>query len=138
MDVDVPSAKPASAAHRRGKAVVSERRASSLPPKNPRPSLPVVGYVYDARMMGHSCISGHPEQPERIKRIYDTFRDAGLLSKMKKIAIREAEREEVLLVHSETLWDKVMAIGGPWLWYLLVNIALTVYVCVRHDHPGHR
>lgn len=111
MDVDVPSAKPASAAHRRGKAVVSERRASSLPPKNPRPSLPVVGYVYDARMMGHSCISGHPEQPERIKRIYDTFRDAGLLSKMKKIAIREAEREEVLLVHSETLWDKVMAIG---------------------------
>ncbi|EKM54390.1 uncharacterized protein PHACADRAFT_196818 [Phanerochaete carnosa HHB-10118-sp] len=111
MDVDVPSAKPASAAHKRAKAVTSERRASSLPPKNPRPTLPVVGYVYDSRMMGHSCISGHPEQPERIKRIFDAFRDAGLISKMRKIPIREAERDEVLMVHSETLWDKVMAVG---------------------------
>ncbi|GJE95460.1 histone deacetylase clr3 [Phanerochaete sordida] len=111
MDVDLPSVKPASATHRRAKAMVSERRASSLPPKNPRPITPTVGYVYDSRMMGHSCISGHPEQPERIKRIHDAFRDAGLIAKMKKLAIREAERDEVLLVHSETLWDKVMAIG---------------------------
>ena len=83
-----------------------------MPPKNPRLNAPAVGYVYDSLMMGHSCISGHPEQPERIKRIHDAFRDAGLISKMKKLAIREAERDEVLLVHSETLWDKVMAIGG--------------------------
>lgn len=112
MNVDVSSVKPISATHKRAKAVVAERRASSLPPKNPRPNLPAVGYVYDSRMMSHYCISGHPEEPERIKRVFDAFRDAGLISKMRKIPIREAERDEVLMIHTETLWDKVMAIGG--------------------------
>ena len=103
---------------------------SSLPPKNPRQTPPTVGYVYDSRMMGHSCISGHPEQPERIKRIFDAFRDAGLISKMKKITIREAERDEILMVHSETLWDKVIAIGG---WYFC-SISLIIDLINIHAY----
>ena len=69
------------------------------------------------------------QQPVRIKRIHDAFRDAGLISKMKKLAIREAERDEVLLVHSETLWDKVMAIGGWQLLPIFVGLALTDHWC---------
>lgn len=110
MDIDRPSPKPVSSTKRR--AAYTERRASSLPPKHPRPQDFQVGYVYDSRMMSHVCISGHPEQPERIKRIFDAFQHADLITKMRKLPIREAERDEVLLVHSETLWDKVMAIGG--------------------------
>lgn len=111
MDVDGQPAKPLSSSKKK-RAAYTERRASSLPPKHPRPHDSQVGYVYDSRMMSHVCFSGHPEQPERIKRIYDAFQHADLISKMRKLPIREAERDEILLVHSETLWDKVMAIGG--------------------------
>ena len=110
MEIDRPSPKPVSSTRRR--VVHGERRASSLPPKHPRQQDFQVGYVYDSRMMSHVCISGHPEQPERIKRIFDAFSAAELIPKMRKLPIREAERDEVLLVHSETLWDKVMAISG--------------------------
>lgn len=71
-----------------------------------------VGYVYDSRMLMHSCLSGHPEQPARISNIHNLLKDEGLLSKMRKLPIREAERDEILLVHSEHLWDKVMAISS--------------------------
>lgn len=113
MDVDLPITRPPSSSSRR-RIINSERRASSLPPKHPRTHDSQVGYVYDSRMMSHTCISGHPEQPDRIRRIYEAFQQGGLIAKMRNLPIREAERDEVLLVHSETLWDKVMAIGG---WY---------------------
>ena len=112
MDVDGPSARSPSSSSRRRILNTSERRASSLPPKHPRMHDAHVGYVYDSRMMSHTCISGHPEQPDRIRRIYEAFQHAGLVAQMRALPIRPAERDEVLLVHSETLWDKVMAIGG--------------------------
>lgn len=90
------------------------RRASSVPAKRPRVSDSQVGYVYDASMLFHACSSpdGHPEQPARIARIHDALKTANILEKMQQLSIREVQREEVLLVHSETLWDKVMAIAG--------------------------
>ncbi|PSR81153.1 hypothetical protein PHLCEN_2v6488 [Hermanssonia centrifuga] len=91
----------------------STRRASSVPARRPRGSLePRVGYVYDSRMLMHSCIKGHPEQPARISSIFNALKKEELLSKMKRLPIREAERDEVLLVHGEGLWEKVMAIHG--------------------------
>lgn len=111
MDVDRPSARPSPSTSRRRITNTSERRASSLPPKPPQLHDAHVGYVYDSRMMTHTCISGHPEQPDRIRRIYEAFQHAGLVAQMRALPIRPAARDEVLLVHSETLWDKVMAIG---------------------------
>lgn len=87
------------------------RRSSSVPAHRPQATDSQVGYVYDSRMMLHSCISGHPEQPARIQRIHDLLREKQLLAKMRRLNAREAEREEVLLVHSEHLWDKVMAVS---------------------------
>ncbi len=70
-----------------------------------------VGFVYDNQMMLHSCIRGHAEAPERISRIFDALKQAQCLSRMSQIPIRMVEREEVLLVHSESLWDKVVAVS---------------------------
>ncbi|KAG2345481.1 histone deacetylase clr3 [Suillus weaverae] len=84
------------------------QRASSVPHRLPHFT---VGYVYSQDMMLHSSATGeHPEQPERISRIRTAIRDANLLQKMKQIPIRPVKRDEVLLVHSQEHWHKVLAI----------------------------
>jgi hypothetical protein len=82
-------------------------RASSVPLHFDRRA---VGYVYSTEMMAHVCLNGHPEQPERISRIFESIRDAKYLDKMKCIPIRPVKRSEALLVHSEDHWDKVLEI----------------------------
>ena len=79
-------------------------RASSLPAY---PSQYTVGYVYSPEMMIHFSPHGHPEDPERITRIYEAIAAAGLISGMKQLPIRPVKREESLLVHSEDHWHKV-------------------------------
>ena len=69
-----------------------------------------VGYVFSSDMLLHVSNHGHPEQPGRITRIYDTLRGANLISKMKQIPIRPVLRNEALLVHTQEHWDKVLAI----------------------------
>lgn len=79
------------------------------------------GLVYDVRMRYHAkiftsyfeYIDPHPEDPRRIYRIYKRLAEAGLITDpslsgtdnlgpfMMKIPIREASKEEILLVHSE-------------------------------------
>ncbi|KAL6305042.1 histone deacetylase complex protein [Sparassis latifolia] len=96
---------PSSASTRRD----TQPRASSLPPSLKTPEIQV-GYVYSTKMMMHSCVHGHEEQPERISRIFDILKDASCLTKMRRLPIRPVLKEEALLVHSEALWDKVQAI----------------------------
>jgi histone deacetylase 6 len=74
-----------------------------------------IGYVFHPQMMSHICVDGHPEQPQRITAIYSILQENGLLDKMKHIPIRKVKREEALLVHSEDLWDKVIAISSQYL-----------------------
>lgn len=71
-----------------------------------------VGYVYDARMMLHSCSSGHQEDPSRISRIFELLKTSGCIAQMIPLPSREVRREEALLVHSEALWEKVMFTGS--------------------------
>jgi histone deacetylase 6 len=95
------------------------RRASSELPRAASVPLQVseftVGYVYSSEMMQHYSPQGHPEQPERISRIMQTIKDAHYHLKMKRMPIRPAKREEILLVHSEDHWDKVQAIQCEFL-----------------------
>ncbi|KAI0633452.1 histone deacetylase complex protein [Trametes polyzona] len=84
-------------------------RSSSLPATF-REKAYQVGYVYSNKMMSHSCAHDHCEQPERISRIFDILNQNGCLEKMKKLPIRRVLREEALLVHSQALWDKVVAL----------------------------
>ncbi|KZV88328.1 Arginase/deacetylase [Exidia glandulosa HHB12029] len=76
------------------------------------------GYVYDTTMMLHKELrppnddgSPNPEVPMRIKGIWESFRVAGLIpDRMVQLPVRDVTRSEVLLVHSEDLWDRVDAI----------------------------
>ncbi|KAI0661449.1 histone deacetylase complex protein [Cubamyces menziesii] len=87
----------------------SRPRAASVP-ATLREHTYLVGYVYSSKMMAHSCVHGHCEQPERISRIFDILKENHCLEKMKKLPIRRVLREEALLVHSQALWDKVLAL----------------------------
>ncbi len=86
-------------------------RAASVP-ATLRANAYQVGYVYSSKMMTHSCAHGHPEQPERISRIFDILKDNDCLVRMKQLPIRRVLREEALLVHSQSLWEKVIALHG--------------------------
>ncbi|CEQ43207.1 SPOSA6832_05110, partial [Sporobolomyces salmonicolor] len=66
------------------------------------------GFCYSARMTLHKPLEKsskgddpHPEQPA----------PTGLVNRMQRVAVREALREEVTLVHSEGHWDRVRATG---------------------------
>lgn len=76
------------------------------------------GYVYDQTMMLHKETrpevddgSPNPEVPARIYGIWESFKAAGLIpQRMVPLTCRLVARSEVLLVHSEDLWDRVDAI----------------------------
>ncbi|KAK0473129.1 hypothetical protein EDD18DRAFT_1227323 [Armillaria luteobubalina] len=72
---------------------------------------PHVAVVYSSEMTCHRpLIEEHFEQPARITRIWETITAAGCTLKMKRIPIRPAHKNEVLLVHSEEHWDRVQAL----------------------------
>ena len=65
----------------------------ALPDKN-------VALAYDEEMMAHASEEGpHPEQPLRIKEIYEKHREYGLLDRIFHVPTRKATDEELLLVH---------------------------------------
>ncbi|CDO76009.1 hypothetical protein BN946_scf184665.g1 [Trametes cinnabarina] len=108
MDVDrTADTTPANASAINGHA--PSVRASSVP-ATLRESAYQVGYVYSSKMMAHTCAQEHCEQPERISRIFDVLNKNHCLEKMKRLPIRRVLREEALLVHSQALWDKVLAL----------------------------
>ena len=55
-------------------------------------------FAYDEALMGHACMEEgvHPEQPLRIKEIYEEF---GLLDRVKHVESRKATEEELTIVH---------------------------------------
>jgi hypothetical protein len=74
------------------------------------------GYVFDSLMENHRPYTevdqDHPEQPERIRRIYETLRANAVLARMKRLLSRPVTREEACLVHSYSHWNDVQAING--------------------------
>jgi len=87
------------------------RRASSLPMDIKRTYR--TGYVYDEGMLSHKhSTEEHPEQPDRIKRIFEIFQENGLIARMRKLPFLPVRRNRVMLVHSADLWEKVHNIAG--------------------------
>jgi len=67
-----------------------------------------VGYCYDPRMRGHKHLSyDHPEQPARITSIFETLENSGCTSRMIVLPTREVSEDEVALVHSRNVWERV-------------------------------
>jgi len=67
-----------------------------------------VGYCYDPRMREHKHLSyDHPEQPARITSIFETLENSGCTSRMIALPAREVSEDEVALVHSRKVWERV-------------------------------
>uniref|UniRef100_A0AAX7T4U5 Protein deacetylase HDAC6 n=1 Tax=Astatotilapia calliptera TaxID=8154 RepID=A0AAX7T4U5_ASTCA len=60
------------------------------------------GLVYDERMMEHSNLwdRHHPEQPQRIFKIFSKHQQLGLVDRCQRIPVRLATEEELSLCHS--------------------------------------
>lgn len=52
----------------------------------------------------------HPEKPQRITRVRAAFASKGFLDRMQRIPVRPVRRNEVMLVHTKDLVDKVEAL----------------------------
>uniref|UniRef100_A0A3P8WRL5 Protein deacetylase HDAC6 n=1 Tax=Cynoglossus semilaevis TaxID=244447 RepID=A0A3P8WRL5_CYNSE len=65
--------------------------------------LQVLGLVYDERMMEHLNMwdKHHPEQPQRIFKIFSKHQKLGLVDRCKRIPVRLATEEELAMCHSE-------------------------------------
>lgn len=99
-------------------------RASSLPLHQ---SEYTVGYVFSTEMTSHFSPHGHPEDPERITRIYQALTTGRHTKKMKWLPIRPVRKEEALLVHSEDHWDKVEAIQSKLIRKICTILILYLY-----------
>lgn len=103
---------------------------SRLPPRKPEEFLPSkkTGVVYDAQMMLHApmnynpeldweemsdadddkyYLAWHPEDPRRIQKIYDQLQEQGLTKQMLQLPCPTVSVSDILLVHSEALFNKV-------------------------------
>ncbi|XP_059189555.1 histone deacetylase 6 isoform X2 [Centropristis striata] len=70
----------------------------------PAPSVTrTTGLVYDERMMEHLNLwdRHHPEQPQRISKIFSKHQQLGLVDRCQRIPARLATEEELLRCHSE-------------------------------------
>ena len=69
--------------------------------------IPGTGFVFEEEFISHQLAPGHPESPERLKRIRDNLRRTGLDNKLLPVAPERDERDFIRLVHSESHIDSV-------------------------------
>ncbi|KAK7053323.1 Histone deacetylase hda1 [Paramarasmius palmivorus] len=114
MDMDVdPAPGPSNVDNEAGPSNAGPPNTTEVERKSPhdvQESNLRVGYVYSVEMTIHFKASGHYEDPRRITRIWELLNKGEYHTKMKRLPIRPVTREEILLVHSEDHWDKVLAI----------------------------
>ncbi|KAL1406389.1 Histone deacetylase hda1 [Vanrija albida] len=113
--------------------------------------VPRTGYVYDPLMMMHcqdgyiptadnvqDAGNGHPEEPMRIKRIFDLLKSNGLIRKMKSLPSIECTYDQVRLVHDEDHWLKVQGTELLTDDYIVESKGyydnLSLYVCRETAH----
>jgi acetoin utilization deacetylase AcuC-like enzyme len=67
------------------------------------------GLVYDETFLLHRAPYDHPEHPGRLSAIWNRLEGDGLVSRCRRIAARDATRDELLAVHSSEHIDRVEA-----------------------------
>ena len=75
------------------------------------------GIVRDNRYMEHYMGAGHPECPERLEAIYQML-DQDMKNTLINIPVREAEKTELLYVHTSRYVDQIAATDGVESTYL--------------------
>jgi acetoin utilization deacetylase AcuC-like enzyme len=71
-----------------------------------------MGLVADPVFLSHDTGPGHPERPERVGTILSVLDEMGLIKAAKRIPLRRAERDEILKVHSASLYGRLAATAG--------------------------
>jgi acetoin utilization deacetylase AcuC-like enzyme len=66
-----------------------------------------IGHVFDPRYLLHQPGASHPERPERLTAIEEMIEKSHLKKKLRPIAARRAEAEEIALVHDRHYIDAV-------------------------------
>ncbi len=70
------------------------------------------GIVRDKRYIDHVTGASHPENPRRLKAVYDMLDRSDMLGCFTEITPREAERKELILIHSPGYIDSISATEG--------------------------
>jgi acetoin utilization deacetylase AcuC-like enzyme len=70
------------------------------------------GIVADDRYMEHDMGFGHPENPERLKVIYNMLRQEDMAGQFISIPPRRAEKDELLWIHTADYVDRLTATEG--------------------------
>ncbi|CAI5648701.1 unnamed protein product [Oreochromis niloticus] len=86
-----------------GRAISTSTNQKNTMNPNLAPSVATTtGLVYDERMMEHSNLwdRHHPEQPQRIFKIFSKHQQLGLVDRCQRIPVRLATEEELSLCHS--------------------------------------
>jgi acetoin utilization deacetylase AcuC-like enzyme len=82
------------------------------------PSRMPTGVIFSPDVKRHHPGEGHPESPARIDAVSRALDSPALSSRIEVVAPRPAEKEHVLLVHWERLYDEVMETKGRERTYL--------------------
>ena len=70
------------------------------------------GIVKDRRYMDHNMGAYHPESPKRLEVIYSMLEDEDMKGRFFEIEPREAEKEEICYVHSESYLEMIAKTEG--------------------------
>ena len=66
-----------------------------------------VGLVYDPRMMDHKAPEDHPEQPQRVERIWSALEEHKVTPQCRRVQSREATDEELKRCHPQRHINKI-------------------------------
>ncbi|XP_040008234.1 histone deacetylase 6 [Xiphias gladius] len=86
-----------------GSVIRAINNQQSTKQTSPAPSVAMTtGLVYDERMMEHLNMwdRHHPEQPQRISKIFSKHQQLGLVDRCQRIPVRLATEEELSMCHS--------------------------------------
>jgi len=76
------------------------------------------GIVKDERYMNHHMGAHHPESPQRLEAIYSMLEEPDMRGNFREIPVRRAERDELLLIHSNEYVDTLASTDGKEYTYL--------------------
>jgi acetoin utilization deacetylase AcuC-like enzyme len=71
-----------------------------------------IGFIYDDIFLCHETPSGHPESKERLIAITDALRKVDLWEKLIHPPPSRATKEDILLVHTASYYEKISAFTG--------------------------
>jgi acetoin utilization deacetylase AcuC-like enzyme len=77
----------------------------------------MLGYILDEIFVNHRAPSGHPERPARAEAVRDALTAAGIASRARHVATRQATDEELVRVHAaDYLQELETAVPGKSGW----------------------